>query len=123
MNDSNTKIGDVFRVGEAVIQVGSPRVPCNKISQRFELQMLDAFVNKHLITGWYYRVLEPGEICVGDKVELEVTDSGSLSVRQFMSLVNDKDADLASLEIAAGLSELDPEWQKRMAQRVKRASK
>ncbi len=121
MTDKTTKIGDVYRMGDVVLQVGSPRVPCSKISQRFGIKNLDTFVNQHGITGWYFRVIEPGELNVGDEVKLEASDSGSLSIYQFMSIVNDKSATQSALSAAASIAALDPEWQKRLSQRVKRA--
>ena len=121
MTDKTTKIGDIYRMGEALLQVGSPREPCSKISQRFGIKGLDSFVNQHGITGWYFRVLKPGTIKQGDKVTLEMTDSGSLSVYQFMSVVNNKSVTKASIESAASISDLDPEWEKRLLQKARRA--
>lgn len=121
MTDKNTRIGDMFRMGEVLLQVGSPREPCSKISQRFGLQGLDSFVNQHGISGWYYRVIESGVIQQGDEVTLEMTDSASMSVFEFMSVVNDKNANKASLESAASSHNLDPAWQKRLLQRSKHA--
>ena len=60
MDDTNVFIGDVWQMGEIVVQVGAPRAPCNKISQRFDIKNLDRFVGNEGITGWYFRVIETG---------------------------------------------------------------
>jgi MOSC domain-containing protein YiiM len=122
MTDKNTRIGDIYRMGEVLLQVSSPREPCCKISQRFGIKGLDSFVNQHGITGWYFRVLEPGIIKQGDKVTLEMTDSGSLSIYQFMAVLNNKSATKECLESAAAISDLDPEWAKRLLRKGKTAS-
>ena len=70
MNDTNVFIGDVYRLGEVVVQVSAPRAPCNKISQRFKIKNLDRFVGNEGVTGWYYRVLETGKLKVNDPVTL-----------------------------------------------------
>jgi MOSC domain-containing protein YiiM len=121
MNDNNVRIGDVYKMGEVMVQVGSPRVPCNKISQRYEIPNLDRFVNQHSITGWYYRVLQTGVIRVGDTVELEATDVSSLTIAEFMQCVNDKQATQQRLHYAANLQDLDPEWKHRLSMRAKHA--
>lgn len=121
MDDTNVRIGDVYRMGEVVLQVGSPRVPCNKISHRFGIDGLDRFVNQHSITGWYYRVLHTGEIKVGDSVELEATNSSSMTIAEFMNSVNDRSASNELLTRAANLQGLDPEWRERLSIRAKHA--
>ncbi|MDM7859075.1 MOSC domain-containing protein [Alteromonas sp. ASW11-36] len=123
MDDTNVRIGDVYRMGNVVLQVGSPRVPCNKISHRFGIDGLDRFVNQHAISGWYYRVLQTGEIKVGDKVELEATDSSSMTIAEFMKCVNDRNASSEQLTRAANLLDLDPEWRERLSMRARHAKK
>ena len=122
MNDSNVKIGDVYKFGAVILQVGSPRVPCNKISHRYDLPNLDRFVNEHLITGWYYRVLQTGVINIGDAVELEARDSASMSIAEFMQCVNNRRATSRELLEAAMLDGLDPEWKERLQKRAKAVS-
>lgn len=118
MDDTTVKIGDVYKFGEVILQVGSPRVPCNKISHRYGLKNLDRFVNQHSITGWYYRVLQTGVINVGDAVELEARDSASMTIEQFMQCVNNREASPQQLMDAAMLDGLDPEWKERLQKRA-----
>ncbi|WP_100657876.1 MOSC domain-containing protein [Alteromonas flava] len=118
MDDDNTLIGDVVQMGKVVLQVGSPRVPCNKISHRFGIKNLDRFVNTHNICGWYYRVLETGIMSVGDPVSIKNRNAGSMSIREFMQCVNDPTASKATIERAAALDGLDPEWQLRLQKRA-----
>ena len=62
LNDRNVCIGDVYRMGAVLLQVSQPRTPCWKINHRFELEKLSLFIEQQRITGWYYRVLEPGNV-------------------------------------------------------------
>ncbi len=63
-------IGDVLRIGEARVQVSQTRSPCWKIDLRLKIDGASRFVEAAGITGWYYRVLQPGRIAAGDAIEL-----------------------------------------------------
>jgi len=58
--EASVCIGDVYQIGEALIQVSQPRKPCWKISQRWQIPDLALQVQKTGKTGWYFRVLQEG---------------------------------------------------------------
>jgi MOSC domain-containing protein YiiM len=60
MNERNICIGDIIRVGEALLQVSLPRQPCFKLNHRFGIKGFAPQTFKKSRTGWYYRVLEEG---------------------------------------------------------------
>jgi len=53
-------LGDVFEIGEAVVQVSQPRSPCWKLGRKWERLDLPKLVLREGRTGWYFRVLQPG---------------------------------------------------------------
>ena len=63
-------IGDVYDVGTARVQVSQPRMPCWKLGRRWERPTLPLEVQTTGRTGYYLRVLEPGEVGVGDSLIL-----------------------------------------------------
>lgn len=70
LTENNICIGDLFRLGNAIIQVSQARKPCAKLNIRFGA---DNMVRRVLDTGrsgWYYRVLEEGKIGAGDTLTL-----------------------------------------------------
>ena len=86
LNESEIRIGDIFRIGEALVQVTQPRQPCFKLGVRFGTQsVVDDFWNSPF-PGVYVRVLEPGKIKVGDKPGLADRNPNSLSVSQVFSI-------------------------------------
>ncbi|MNH83882.1 6-N-hydroxylaminopurine resistance protein [compost metagenome] len=119
LSELNVHIGDVFQVGSAVLQVSQPRSPCWKINHRFDAEHMSMFVAKERITGWYYRVLQPGFIGVGDSIELLERHSERFSIDQFWQVqlshrpVID---DLLALAATAGLAE---DWKRRLGERAK----
>jgi MOSC domain-containing protein YiiM len=68
-NETNTRIGDVYRVGQAVVvQVSAPRVPCSTQERKVRLEGFLRRSNETQRTGWYLRVLTPGEVAPGDEL-------------------------------------------------------
>lgn len=69
-NENSVCIGDVYRVGTAVVQVSAPRVPCSTQERKVGLR---GFLRRSVATqrtGWYLRVLTPGEVAAGDELVL-----------------------------------------------------
>lgn len=63
-------IGDQVRIGTAVLQVSQPRQPCFKFALRFNDPTMPRAMVRTGMSGWYYRVLEPGSLRAGDEVRL-----------------------------------------------------
>lgn len=63
-------IGDRFRLGSALLEVSQGRQPCWKLDHRFGHKGLSAAVISTGRSGWYYRVIEPGEASIGEALEL-----------------------------------------------------
>ena len=55
-----------------------PRRPCWKIDARYSLGGITAFINESGHTGWYYRVLEEGEVAGGDEIALIERPAGAV---------------------------------------------
>ncbi len=75
--ETETNIGDRFRIGSAEVMVTQPRMPCYKLGIRFGRTDI---VKRFLVserTGFYFSVLKEGEVGPGDQFELiEKNDSG-----------------------------------------------
>ncbi|UOQ54829.1 MOSC domain-containing protein [Hymenobacter cellulosivorans] len=63
-------LGDIFRLGEAVVQISQPRSPCYKLGLRWHTPLLPKWLQDSGRTGWYMRVLEPGHVAPTDVLEL-----------------------------------------------------
>ena len=79
-DEGNVCIGDVFRLGGARIQVSQPRSPCWKIDRRYGVSGMTQFIGEQGLTGWYFRVLEEGEVAPGCVFELLDHPAGGPSV-------------------------------------------
>lgn len=63
-------IGDTFRLGTAIVQISQGRQPCWKVSEFTQNKRMAYLFQKTARTGWYYRVLEPGHLDIGDNIDL-----------------------------------------------------
>lgn len=70
MTEIDVCIGDIYRIGTAVVEVSQARQPCWRLNERFGLKLMARHVQESGRTGWYYRVLEEGQIGPGDRIEL-----------------------------------------------------
>lgn len=68
--EKNVAVGDVFRLGGAILQVSQGRQPCWKLNHRFGVADMARRVQNSGRTGWYYRVLQPGRVLAGDDLIL-----------------------------------------------------
>lgn len=118
LSERDVHIGDVFQMGSAVLQVSQPRSPCWKINHRFDAERMSMFVAKERITGWYYRVIQPGFIEAGDSMKLLDRHTERFSIDEFWQVqlshrpVID---DLLALATTHGLAE---DWKQRLTKRA-----
>lgn len=70
LTEQSVCIGDVYRMGEALVQVSQPRQPCYKLSVKYGQPELPLMVQETGFTGFYFRVLEEGHVGAGDRLEL-----------------------------------------------------
>lgn len=70
MTEHDVCPGDVFRLGDAEVQISWGRVACQTMATR--LQDPDAPMLMHNLSrnGWFYRVVRPGETRCGDTFRL-----------------------------------------------------
>jgi len=64
-------LGDLLRCGDVLLQVAQTRQPCWKLNDRFSVADMSLRVQQSGMTGWYYQVLEPGQLQVGQALVLE----------------------------------------------------
>ncbi|MGL5975026.1 MAG: MOSC domain-containing protein, partial [Aeromonas sobria] len=62
LTEAQACIGDVYRLGEALIQISQPRSPCFKLNQRFGYGQMSQVMQLNGRCGWLLRVLEEGMI-------------------------------------------------------------
>ena len=66
--DDEVCIGDRYRVGSALFEVTQPRVTCYRVGIRMSEPAMAALLVSHHRPGFYFRVLEEGEVGAGDEI-------------------------------------------------------
>ena len=119
MLEDDIQIGDVFRVGGALVEVSQPRVPCYKLAIRMGV---DGFQNRFLSSGrmgFYFRVLEEGEVGAGDTFELIARDADAMSVRAVNDLLYFDKGNSEATEKALNMPALSHGWKDTFEERLR----
>ena len=87
MPDDKVNVGDVFRVGTALVEVTQPRVPCFKLAMKMEMPNFLKVLMPSERVGFYLRVLEEGEVGAGDVLERVKVGPEQMSVREMFHLL------------------------------------
>ncbi len=121
MPDDEICIGDVFRIGGALVEVTQPRIPCHKLALKFGV---DGFQNRFLESGrvgFYLRVLEEGEVGAGDDIVLVKRDSARMTVEAVSNLLFFDKENLERTEKALHIPALSHGWKGSFADRLAKA--
>jgi MOSC domain-containing protein YiiM len=108
--ESQLNIGDKFHVGSATVTVTEPRMPCYKLGIKFGRPDI---VKKFLAserTGFYFRVLEEGEVGADDGIRLIERNNDGLRVSDVTSLYTHEKANLGLLRRAIKVKALPESW-------------
>ena len=67
LDESKLHVGDTFKVGETILEVTKPRLPCLKLGVRFnDMKMVKQFWKQNL-PGLYFKILQTGFVKTGDE--------------------------------------------------------
>jgi len=112
--EASVCIGDVWRVGTALLQVSSPRNPCVKIARYWGRPALLEQVVERGRTGWYMRVLEEGELAAGMEVSIVERPHEAWPVgRAFRTMLRRREAPDAASELAQVVA-LSDRWKRKL---------
>lgn len=113
LSEDTVRIGDIHRIGTALMQITQPRQPCFKLGLHHDAPGMVARMSKTGRCGWYLRVLEPGEIGPGDRIDLVAQAAKGWSIRRFAAAVRVKAIRPEILSEIAAMPGLAENWQRR----------
>jgi MOSC domain-containing protein YiiM len=103
-------IGDVWRAGSALLQIASPRRPCEKISAYWRRPDLLTRVQGTGRIGWYLRVIEEGWLETGQEIHQVASPHAAFTVRRAFQASRDRGGEEA-LRVA-GVPALSERWRR-----------
>jgi ferredoxin-NADP reductase/MOSC domain-containing protein YiiM len=108
--DNEVSIGDRFRIGTALFEVTQPRVTCYRVGLRMDEPRMPALLVQHRRPGFYFRVLEEGEVGAGDEIVKVAEEPERLSVAAADALLYLPGPAKAELERALRIPALSSGW-------------
>ncbi len=121
MMEDGIHIGDVLRVGDALVEVSQPRPPCFKLGIKMGMARFPKQFLASGRVGFYLRVLEEGEVGAGDAFERVESDPEQVSVREMSRLLFFEPENLEGAKRALRVRALSPGWRDSFEERLAKA--
>ncbi|MBL8162037.1 MAG: MOSC domain-containing protein, partial [Anaerolineae bacterium] len=110
LSEDSVCLGDVYAVGEALLQVSQPRFPCWKLARRNQRRDLSAHVERRGWGGWYQRVLKTGYVQAGDAYTLVERPYPDLTIALINAITSKRQVNPDACRVLAGVEALTPSW-------------
>ncbi|MBX6762619.1 MAG: MOSC domain-containing protein [Rubrobacteraceae bacterium] len=118
ITEEDVHLGDVCRLGGAVVQVSQPRRPCYKPAWRHGVRNIALLTQQSGLTGFYLRVLEEGEVRAGDALLLLDRPPGTVSVGEANRVMSRGRDDAEGIENLLSCRWLPPSWRRDLRRRL-----
>lgn len=121
LTEDDVCIGDRLRLGSALVEISQARKPCWKQGDRLDWTQLPSLMVHEGRSGWYYRVIEEGEVEAGDALTLVDRTLPEWTVRRVFDLIvaGKHKNDLAAFRALAEMDVLFEGWRKIAADRLR----
>ncbi|GIP58543.1 MOSC domain-containing protein [Paenibacillus woosongensis] len=111
-------IGDIFHLGEAVVQVSQPRQPCYKLSVKYGAPDMPLKVQETGYTGFYFRVLQEGLVSRLDGLHLIDRHPKAITVSYANKIMHREKNNLEGIAKILEVEELSDNWRKTLTKRL-----
>jgi ferredoxin-NADP reductase/MOSC domain-containing protein YiiM/ferredoxin len=108
--DAQVCIGDRYRIGSAVFEVTQPRVTCYRVGIRMNEPRMAALLVSHRKPGFYFRVIEEGEVEAGEEIVKVASGAERMSVAEANALLYLPGHRREELQRALHIPALSPGW-------------
>jgi ferredoxin-NADP reductase/MOSC domain-containing protein YiiM len=109
--DDEVYIGDRYRIADALFEVTQPRVTCYRVGVRMNEPRMPALLVAHHRPGFYFRVLQEGEVGAGDEIVKVADGPERITVAEMDALLYLPGHSREQLERALRVPALSKGWQ------------
>lgn len=120
LTEEGVCIGDVWAVGDALVQVSQPRQPCWKLARRWAVKDFALRVQQTGRTGWYFRVLREGTVAAGETLALIERPEPGWTVARANEVMHHLKADFPLAAELAAVPTLSASWRKTLETRAEK---
>jgi ferredoxin-NADP reductase/MOSC domain-containing protein YiiM len=110
LSDQAVCIGDRYRIGKALFEVTQPRVTCYRVGIRMNEPQMAALLVSHGRPGFYFRVVEEGEVEAGDEILHVAAGAEHMSVFEINALLYMPGHPRSQIERALRIPALSAGW-------------
>ena len=110
LQDDTVCIGDRYRIGSALFEVTQPRVTCYRVGIRMNEPRMPALLTSSGRTGFYFRVLQEGEVGTGDEIVKTEEIPERVTVAEINALLYSPNHPRDQLQRALRIRALSPGW-------------
>ncbi|MBS0509026.1 MAG: MOSC domain-containing protein [Proteobacteria bacterium] len=121
LDESQVCLCDQWQVGSARLEISQGRQPCWKLNDRFGVPDMALRVQTSLRTGWYLRVLQPGQVQAGDGVWLQARPYPEWPIARLLRAIAERDCTPETLREILTLP-LPPSWHRLFTRRLESAA-
>jgi ferredoxin-NADP reductase/MOSC domain-containing protein YiiM/ferredoxin len=111
LTDDEVCIGDRYRIGGALFEVSQPRVTCYRVGLRMDDPAIPALLVSHHRPGFYFRVIEEGDVQAGDEITKVAPGDEQMTVAEIDALLYLPGHPRQQLLRALRIPALSPGWQ------------
>jgi MOSC domain-containing protein YiiM len=116
--ESDISIGDIYQLGEAVVQVTQPRQPCYKLAKKHDVTDLPMQVQDTGFTGYYFRVLEEGTLPVQPKLMLIAKHAAGVTIAYANQIKYNNKSSAEAIKRILAVAELSSSWRESFERRL-----
>lgn len=108
--DNGVCIGDRYQIGSALFEVTQPRVTCYRVGIRMKNPRMPALLTSSGRPGFYFRVLQEGEVCADDVIVKVGEAKERMTVAEINALLYSSNHPREDLQRALQIEALSPGW-------------
>lgn len=117
-DEDRVSIGDIYRLGRALVQISQPRQPCFKLSAKYNYKYLPSEMEQMGYTGYYFRVLEEGETAQGDVMELVERPREHMTIMEANRIMYQRKDQVEETKRLLAVEALSDSWKKILRNRL-----
>jgi MOSC domain-containing protein YiiM len=110
LSEDDVYIGDIFRLGSALVQISQPRQPCRTLAARYNRTDMVKLVADSGRTGFYCRVLEEGSTAAGDSLIVQERDPRGVTVSFANIILHHDRRNVGGIEKILSVPALSATW-------------